>query len=377
MKKIIFTGVAAMLLLTLLQLVSCSEGNSIGPSHYGYSPIAQGDTTGVLQWNGWLVDPNEVKDGGPGIDGIPALFEPEFVAADAVGSYLHNNYLVLGLRVGDEMRAYPHAILNWHEIINDTIGAKKIAVTYCPLTGSGIALNRMANGQETTFRVSGLLYNSNLIPYDRLTRSYWSQMKMISIAGEMVRTEFDFVPLIETTWGEWKKMYPETVVVSENTEISRNYDRYPYGDYTSSAALIFPVSHLDNRLHRKSRVHGIIVNGSSLAFEIGAFPYDMDTINHEFAGASIITAGSSNRNIAVSYERTLNDGTVLDFNEYENDEFPSVIMTDLKTESKWDLTGLCIDGELKGMTLKPVLSFISYWFAWVVFYPDVELYSRF
>ncbi len=86
-------------------------------------------------------------------------------------------------------------------------------------------------GNLTTFGVSGMLYNSNIIPYDRETDSYWSQMLLKAVNGELKGTPADTCKLIETRWDTWKDMYPETMVLSTNTGYSRNYERYPYGDY--------------------------------------------------------------------------------------------------------------------------------------------------
>ena len=131
---------------------------------------------------GWLIPVGEVFDGGPGKDGIPALSNPQLVASSEV-SFLGDGDLVIGVVIGGVARAYPHVILDWHEIINDQVGGEAYSLTYCPLTGSGIGWDRALSANATTFGVSGKLYNSNLIPYDRETDSYWSQMKLQCVFG--------------------------------------------------------------------------------------------------------------------------------------------------------------------------------------------------
>ena len=54
----------------------------------------------------WLIPQGSVFDGGPGKDGIPAISGPQFVGADEI-TYLNNGDLVLGLKIGDDIRAYP------------------------------------------------------------------------------------------------------------------------------------------------------------------------------------------------------------------------------------------------------------------------------
>lgn len=205
----------------------------------------------------WLIPEKEVIDGGPGKDGIHALNNPEFINASQA-SYLAKDDLILGFKYGNEIRAYPHKILDWHEIINDEVGDLKIAVTYCPLTGTGIAWDRVIEEETLSFGVSGLLYNSNLIPFDRQTDSYWSQIRLEGVKGKFRGFQIKTYNLLQTTWGVWKEMFPETKVVSLNTGYNRPYDIYPYGFYRTSLGLYFPVHPFDLRFPPKEIVHGIV-----------------------------------------------------------------------------------------------------------------------
>jgi len=114
----------------------------------------------------WLIPTDQVFDGGPGRDGIPSVDNPQFTNVNDA-PYLLDNDLVIGFKIGGTIRAYPHPILDWHEIVNDDISGQKTAITYCPLTGSAIAWKRNGVVSNSAFGVSGLLFNSNLIPYDR------------------------------------------------------------------------------------------------------------------------------------------------------------------------------------------------------------------
>ncbi len=218
----------------------------------------------------WLIPSNQVLSGGPGKDGIPALKNPHFLnKSDA--SFMNDEDLILGLVVGTDARAYPHKILDWHEIINDEIMGEKLVISYCPLTGTGIGWLQEQHGKTSTFGVSGLLYNSNLVPYDRNTDSYWSQMRLDCIKGSRKGEKIETTQLIETTWGTWKNIYPNTQVVSTNTGYSRNYNRYPYGNYKTDETVYFPVSVEDNRLHAKEVVHGIIINDFAKIYRFEEF----------------------------------------------------------------------------------------------------------
>jgi len=206
--------------------------------------------------SGWLVPQSKVRDGGPGPDGIPAIDNPVFVSVDQVS--LDLDELVVGIKIGDQVRAYPHNILNWHEIVNDNFSEsnESVSLSYCPLTGSSLLWQAFDESSDKTFGTSGLLYNTNLVLYDRETNSLWSQMLQQSINGNQISTRPIKLTAIETTWQTWKAMYPSSEILSEDTGFSRNYQRFLYGSYRSDNSVYFPVDNQDDRLHRKKRVLG-------------------------------------------------------------------------------------------------------------------------
>ncbi|HKK66590.1 MAG TPA: DUF3179 domain-containing (seleno)protein, partial [Bacteroidales bacterium] len=185
-----------ILTAVVFAISSCSEDNlteSDGMSNNSTSPDEKTDD------NGWLIPFAEVHDGGPGKDGIPAIDDPKFINAKEA-DYLNDDDLILGFADGGEVRAYPHKILDWHEIVNDDTPNHSLAVIYCPLTGTGIGWDRNVGDKKTTFGVSGLLYNSNIIPYDRATDSNWSQLLLKSVNGNLISTRPIIHNLVETSW---------------------------------------------------------------------------------------------------------------------------------------------------------------------------------
>ena len=322
----------------------------------------------------WSIDKDKVKSGGPGVDGIPALENPNIISASEA-TYLSDNDLVIGYKVGNDIRAYPHKILDWHEIINDEIGGEKVAITYCPLTGTTIAWDRNIDGGTTTFGVSGLLFNSNLIPYDRKTGSAWSQMKLEAVNGKIIGTIIETHPTVETTWKTWKEMYPETKVVSTNTGISRNYSSFPYfiggKDYRTDPFIIFPIDTDDDRLPRKERVLGVIVGDATKAYKIAGMTSSTTVIHDEVNGETLVIIGSEEKNYIVSYKRTLEDNTKLTFTAIENQG--AVVMKD-NEGNEWNVFGEAVSGNRKGQKLVKTTSYIGYWFAWGTFYPGLEIY---
>lgn len=214
---------------------------------------------------------------GAGLDAIPALDDPEFLQYRGRNYldeefYVKNEDLVIGVKVGEVYRLYPIPLLNWHEIVNDEIDGLSLAITYCPLTGTSIVWNRNIDGQVSTFGVSGYLYNNNLIAYDRNSESVWSQMKTECINGVLLETKLETYPIVETTWANWKNIFSEPTVLSDNTGYGRDYTRFPYGDYdTDHNYLTFPIDFDDDRLPRKERVHGVVVGEEARVYRFGSF----------------------------------------------------------------------------------------------------------
>lgn len=157
-------------------------------------------------------------------------------------------------------------ILNWHEIINDIVGGKPVVITYCPLTGSGLAYDAEINKKRVIFGVSGNLYNSNVLFYDHLTESLWSQLKQEAVAGKMTATKLKPLVVFNTTWKDWQKRYPDTKVLSLNTGYTRDYKRDPYQEYIQTDEIYFPVSSFNKKLPKKERVLGVIVNAEAKAY---------------------------------------------------------------------------------------------------------------
>lgn len=126
---------------------------------------------------------DDLLPGGPPKDGIPAL---ENLVFDSISqTTFKDDEKVLGVVINGEAKAYPYGILNWHEIVNDMVGGVPVSVTYCPLCDTGIVFDRKVAGQETTFGVSGKLFQSCLVMYDRLTSTLWSQPWGIGVSGRM------------------------------------------------------------------------------------------------------------------------------------------------------------------------------------------------
>jgi hypothetical protein len=155
--------------------------------------------------------------------------------------------LVIGVQMNGEARAYPIRYMLWHEIVNDQLGGVPLAVTYHPLCASAVAFDRRIDGEVHDFGFSGLLYNSNLVMYDRrdnrADESLWSQIALRPIAGPAVDKgkKLDALPLFLGKFEEWRKAHPDTTVFPGDRRLKNQYKDNPYQAYYREGQPIFPV----------------------------------------------------------------------------------------------------------------------------------------
>jgi hypothetical protein len=204
---------------------------------------------------------DEVDWGGVAVNGIPPLDHPRVIGATAA-SYLKDHHVVFGLVVNGEARAYPKRILAWHEMALDRVGDTELAVVYCTLCGTVIPYKSVVGGVARTFGTSGLLYRSNKLMFDRESMSLWSTLDgnpvIGPLAGQPLRLEA--LPVVTTTWGEWRSQHPSTTVLSINTGHDRDYSEgAAYREYFETDRLMFRVPKVDTRLKNKDEILGILV----------------------------------------------------------------------------------------------------------------------
>ncbi len=173
----------------------------------------------------------EILNGGPPKDGIPALNNPKFVSPSDGGKFLKKRDKVLAIEYNGVAKAYPIRILNWHEVVNDNFNGKPVVITWCPLCLSGIVYDPENGGSRLTFGVSGKIYKSNLLMYDRETGSLWSQMLQRAITGPLTGAVLAMLPAEHSSWEHWRTEHPNTLVLSLDTGFKRDYGLDPYRQY--------------------------------------------------------------------------------------------------------------------------------------------------
>ena len=277
-----------------------------------------------------LIPASQIFSGGPGKDGIPSIDNPKFVSVrDAI--FMDDTDRVLGITINGIAKAYPIKILNWHEIVNDSIEDVFYSITYCPLCGTGMAFDSGINQQILSFGVSGLLYNSDVLLYDRESESLWSQLLSKAVTGKYKGTTLKTLPVRHTTWIDWKRHHPSSKVLSKNTGYWRAYARDPYAGYEESENLYFPVFNAaPKQYHPKEKVLGLAVNGVYKAYPFVELnktnlPIFTDTVNEKL--------------FSIHWNKKQQSGYLMD----ENGKMTPIVQ--------------------------------SYWFAWYAFHPETAVFK--
>ena len=302
-----------------------------------------------------------------------ALDSPTFVSStDAV--YLREYDELIGIVINGQAKAYSLKAAAWHHIIHDELGGMPILVTFCPLTYTAMVFDRTVDGKVLEFNVDGLIDN-NIIMTDRQTESNWIQITGESINGKMRGKKLKLLHSLHTTWGTWKNLHPDTLVLSHNTGFEYNYGNYPFGrrymEYRENWRIMFPLSYEDVRFHPKEVVLAIEVGNTFKAYLLSDMR-EREIINDVIDKQPVLIVCDSKRQLASAFSRIVN-GRIL---EFELDESSNSYIKDCTSNSRWDFEGIAHQSKYEGKNLKPIPSFKAYWFAWAVFHTDTLVYEK-
>ena len=261
---------------------------------------------------------------------IPALDDPAVTDA-AGGDWYDDHRLVFGVVVNGEARAYPKHIMEIHEMVNDTLGGRRIGMPYCTLCGSAQAYftDRPPPGFETIeLRTSGLLSRSNKVMFDLHTFSVFDTFRGVAVSGPLQDEDYslEMVSVVTSTWGEWKAAHPDTTIVAPDGGIGNVYPTDPLRGRDDDGP-IFPVGAVDIRLPVQEQVLGIETpDGQAVAFPVGQARAALED------GGDVMLAGVRVTMDAGGLRAELADGT-------------------------------------------PIASHQAFWFAWSQFHPDTVVWT--
>ncbi len=331
------------------------------------------------------VDFNEILVGNPVKDGIPAVTDPRMESVQEAAEWLSDRSPMIALELENEARAYPLAVLMWHEIANDEIAGIPVAVTFCPLCNSSITFDRRVGDDVLDFGVSGLLRNSDLVMYDRQSESWWQQLTGEGLAGQYAGALLDIVASQVIGFADFAERHPEGLVMSRDTGHNRQYGINPYSNYDSYAGRPFLFrGELDSRL--ASPVEHVLA--ATIGDTAKAYPFNLlrqELVVNDLVGKTAVViffqSGVASalgdsiidqaRDIGTAgmYEARL-DGQLLEFSANDDGSF-----SDVQTGSSWNAFGEATAGELEGSQLNWIHAFPHFWFAWAAFHPETEVYG--
>ena len=235
--------------------------------------------------------------------------------------------------------------------------------------------DRRLGDKELTFGVSGKLHANSLIMYDHQTDSLWSHLAGAAVSGPMRGQKLKIVDSMLTDWGTWKKLYPNSKVLSTGQEGLFASTKDPYESYYRSADTgIIPTRRSDKRIYPKEYVLGLTINDKAKAYPFSLLSRQ-PVINDRFQEVNLLVVFDSATTTGVISKRIL-ERKELVFKQTMNPEKKGLFLVDNATKSVWEgLLGKAIQGPLKGKKLEPVPMTPSFWFGWVDHYPDTEIYQ--
>lgn len=334
----------------------------------------------------FIIEPRELTDGGPPPDGIPSINKPIFLGIEKVEEWLSGRDPVVVLRGEKQVKAYPLQILIWHEIVNDYLEGRAVSITYSAISNSTTAFNREVRGRVLEFGTTGKLYKGTSVVYDRQTQSYWLHYSGLCVKGKMAGAQLEMLPVLVTSFREFKLSHPQGKVLSRYTGHRRKYGRNPYVGYgrTDERPLLF-LGDLDTRVLPKEKVIGVSYNDKAAAYPYSLFSGEGRRVIHDKIGdLSIVLFFSRGTNspldaASIPFSRDIGSGTV--FSPYMDgkmlDFYPEEEgFVDRETGSTWSMLGKCLQGKYKGSELKIIQHHDTFWFAWSAFFPETFVYAE-
>jgi hypothetical protein len=327
---------------------------------------------------------DEIRSGGPPPDGIPPIDDPTFESVEAADGWLADREPVLLFQRGEDARAYPLAILTFHEIVNDVVDGEPVVVTYCPLCNSGLVFEATVDGEVLDFGTSGRLWRSNLVMYDRSTRSLWSQFTGEAIVGERLGQELERLPMQIVSWSEYRSTWPDGAVLSRDTGHNRPYGSNPYTGYDTSASPFLFDGETDGVLPQMARVVttggeedpvayplSVLTEHRVVADEVDGEPVVVLWVPGTASALDDGTIADGQDVGATGVFRPSADGQDLTLEPDDDDRF-----RDTQTGSTWTVTGLAVDGALEGAQLERIPHDDTFWFVQFAFRPETRVVTR-
>jgi len=301
-----------------------------------------------------------------------AIHQPEFVAASEA-TFLQDDDIMLGVVSGKVAKAFPAADLSQHGAVFDRLPDGPISVTWCGVCNTGVVFRAEVKGRTLHFQYDRMV-GANEVQKDLETGTSWQQATGEAIDGPLEGTRLTLYPVVRTTWAEWRKRYPHTMVLkplpgyaermpSRSTRIKSVTRLGPEGAPEGALAL-------DKRLPARETVAGLEVSGETVAYPFSELRIAR-VVNDRVGGLPIVIVHQPSSDTTTAFDAR-GKGKVLTFQAANDD---ASFVTDLETRSTWNAYGLALEGPMKGVQLKQVILVPQFWFAWSQFHQGTRVFT--
>jgi len=299
-----------------------------------------------------------------------AIDHPQFVGV-AEATFLIDDDIVIGVARGDVAKAYAVADLSQHGVAMDQMPDFPISVTFCITCNTAAVFRTAVKGQRLHFEYDSMV-GANEVDKDRETGSRWQQSTGEAISGSFKGSHLELYPFVRTTWKEWRRRFPNTVVLkplpgyAENipSRRARINEGIPGGLSAPKGAF-----GQDERLRPKEIVAGLTIGQDTTAYPFSALRY-AHVVNDKVGGLPVLVVHQPSSDTTTAFEARANSKSL----RFQAVDGKASRLTDLETQSIWDAYGLCLQGPLKGTQLKTLVLVPEFWFAWSEFHPQTKVF---
>jgi hypothetical protein len=271
--------------------------------------------------------------------------------------------LVIGVKIGNESKAYPIEIIGYHHQVRDTLNGQPIMVTYCTVCRTGRVFSPKVEGKPENFRLVGMDH-FNAMFEDSQTGSWWRQVNGEAIVGPLKGKMLDEIPSEQMSLSAWIENNPTTQIMQEDSVFKEKYTAMnKYDEGKSEGDLTRPDS---LQWKEKSWIVGVQQGMESKAYDWKDLQ-KIRVINDQIGKNPLVVTIESDSVSFHAFSRIVDQDT-LSF-VLNNGK-----LTDTKTNSTWSWNGTCTEGQLAGKKLNTIQSYQEFWHSWKTFRPQSGQY---
>jgi len=299
---------------------------------------------------------------------IPSLYRPQYTRVVDAALTLGKDEPVFVVRLPDGYRIYPQRVMVWHQVVNELIDDHAYVITYCPISGCLAAYDAGMDGVNLIFDIEGRLFEGNSILMDRNSGSLWVQMLGMAFDGPLLGRGMPLLPAFWTSWNYASRAFPNAKVLAPPLDSKKAYGRDPYGSYQrrdsyyQNDILIYPVSRLDRRFHRKTSMLGLEYGDLRIGIDI-AYVKRNGAVNFFMGDKALVAVHDAHMDTVRVFDRSVWETPSLFIKE-------SGRLKDLGTRSYWNDDGRCVEGNLQDASMKELFGIYAMWFAWFAMNPE-------